>query len=309
MAKNPADTSMAAATAAGAAAPSIVANAPPPRQPCGVVMPISAIDGCDEHHWGEVKGILFDAIAKANLKPDLVSDAEDIGVIQARIVNNLYYNPIVVCDVSAKNANVMFELGLRLAFDRPTIIVIDDKTPFSFDTSPIEHLKYPRDLRYGKIQSFKEKLTEKILAVLEKAKEPDYSTFLRHFGSFTASKLDKKELAPEDFIAVVTQKLTGIEEGLSLLRKTASLPRRQVIGEILSEDLIHAVRLVRVKRTLEKDRYIIVAEPSNQSMCGKEIVLNRHSINGKGVTCPECQLLSSAAEVELALKKMSSDNS
>jgi hypothetical protein len=35
---------------------------------------------------------------------------------------------------------------MRLAFDRPTIIVKDDLTTYSFDTSPIEHLEYPRDL-------------------------------------------------------------------------------------------------------------------------------------------------------------------
>jgi hypothetical protein len=36
--------------------------------------------------------------------------------------------PDYLCDVSGKNANVMFELGLRLAFDNPTIIIKDDKT-------------------------------------------------------------------------------------------------------------------------------------------------------------------------------------
>jgi len=32
----------------------------------------------------------------------------------------------------------MFELGLRLAFDKPAIIVKDDNTSYSFDTAPIE---------------------------------------------------------------------------------------------------------------------------------------------------------------------------
>lgn len=74
----------------------------------------------------------------------------------------MYENPIVVCDVSGKNPNVMFELGIRLAFDKPTIIIKDDKTSYSFDTSPIEHLEYPRDLRYNRIEDFKSKLTDKI---------------------------------------------------------------------------------------------------------------------------------------------------
>ncbi|WP_353118770.1 hypothetical protein [Myroides odoratus] len=55
-------------------------------------------------------------------------------------MNNIYNDEIVVCDVSSKNPNVMFELGLRLAFDKPTIIIKDEKTGYSFDTGVIEHL-------------------------------------------------------------------------------------------------------------------------------------------------------------------------
>jgi hypothetical protein len=55
----------------------------------------------------------------------------------------------------AQNSNLMLELGMRLAFDKPAVIVKDDKTDYSFDTSSIEHLAYPRDLRFSKIKSFK----------------------------------------------------------------------------------------------------------------------------------------------------------
>jgi len=110
---------------------------------CGIVMSISAIDGCSEAHWSEVHDILNEAISDAGFESNLVSNADDVGIIQKRIIQNLYDNPVVVCDVRAKNPNVMFELGMRLAFDRPTIIIKDDKTSYSFDTSPIEHLEYP----------------------------------------------------------------------------------------------------------------------------------------------------------------------
>lgn len=75
-----------------------------------------------------MKRVISEAITDAGLHPSLVSDASDVGIIQKRIIENLYFNPIVVCDVSGKNPNVMFELGLRLAFDKPTIIVKDNRT-------------------------------------------------------------------------------------------------------------------------------------------------------------------------------------
>ena len=129
---------------------------------CGIIMPISSIDNCTKEHWVEVKKIILEAIQAANFTPSLVSDADDSGVIQKRIVQNIYDNDIVVCDVSCKNPNVMFELGMRLAFDKPTIIVMDDNTNYSFDTSVIEHLSYPRNLSYYQILDFQKKLSNKL---------------------------------------------------------------------------------------------------------------------------------------------------
>lgn len=168
---------------------------------CGIVMPISSIDGCTESHWSEVASILTEAIESAGFSANIVSNADDIGIIHKRIIQNLYDNPIVVCDVSGKNPNVMFELGMRLAFDKPTVIVKDDKTSYSFDTSAIEHLEYPRDLRFSRIVEFKKTLTEKIRATHEKAsKDPNFSTFLKHFGEFKVAKIDQKEVSGQEFI-------------------------------------------------------------------------------------------------------------
>lgn len=171
------------------------------RKTCGIVMPISGIDGCTEEHWGDVLSILTESIESADFEANLVSNADDVGIIQKRIIQNLYNNPVVVCDVSGKNPNVMFELGMRLAFDRPTIIVKDDKTSYSFDTSPIEHLEYPRDLRFGKIVEFKEQLKEKIKSTyLSSVNDSSYTTFLKHFGEFKVAKLDTKEVSGAEYI-------------------------------------------------------------------------------------------------------------
>jgi hypothetical protein len=104
----------------------------------------------------------------------------------------------------------MFELGMRLAFDRPTIIIKDDKTSYSFDTSPIEHLSYPRDLRFTKIVEFKESLSEKIKNTYEKSKQdPNYTTFLKNFGTFKVTEL-KTELLPQD--RLVLEEVKSIRE-------------------------------------------------------------------------------------------------
>lgn len=164
-------------------------------------MPISATDGYPQEHWSDVLEIIEDSIETAGFKPNLVSNADDVGIIQKRIIQNLYENPVVVCDVSAKNPNVMFELGLRLAFDKPTIIIKDDQTSYSFDTAPIEHISYPRDLRYADIVEFKQTLSDKIASTYKRATDDsNYTTFLKNFGTFTVAKLETKEVDKEDFI-------------------------------------------------------------------------------------------------------------
>lgn len=169
------------------------------------------MEDCDESHWAEVQGIITDSAEAAGFEANIVSRADEVGVIHKRIIQNLYDNPIVVCDVSYKNPNVMFELGMRLAFDKPTIIIKDDKTSYNFDTSAIEHLEYPRDLRYNQILDFKKLLTEKIKATYEiHEKDKNYTTFLKHFGEFKVAKIDQKEVSGEEYI---------IEE-LRTLRKT-----------------------------------------------------------------------------------------
>jgi len=168
---------------------------------CGIIMPIAAMGKYEKSHWDRVRIILDEAIEDAGYSPRLVSESEDIGVIHARIVQNLYDDPIVVCDVSGKNANVMFELGLRLAFDKPTIVIKDDLTDYSFDTSPIEHINYRADLRFDDVRDFKKKVVSAIKGSIARKTEDDtYSPFLGHFGKFKLAGIDTKTVSSEQFI-------------------------------------------------------------------------------------------------------------
>ncbi len=176
---------------------------------CGLVMPISTLDGCPAEHWLEVKSIITDAvhsIDEPRFAARLVSEADDVGVIQKRIVQGVYGKDIVVCDVSGKNPNVMFELGMRLAFDKPTVIIKDDKTDYSFDTGPIEHLTYPRDLRFSRMVDFKQQLASKVKATyLAWKKDPQEASLLKSFGTLKVAQLGEKEApASEVLLALVT---------------------------------------------------------------------------------------------------------
>jgi hypothetical protein len=197
---------------------------------CGIIMPISAIDGCTDQHWADVREIIEAAIGAAGFEARLVSDADEVGIIQKRIIQNVYDDPVVVCDVSGKNPNVMFELGMRLAFDKPTIIIKDDKTSYTFDTAPIEHLEYPRDLRFAKIVEFQESLSAKIEATHKKAQtDKNYTTFLKNFGSFSVAKIETRTMDKDEFIL---EELRALK---SLVLRQARVVEERVPASVMDE--------------------------------------------------------------------------
>lgn len=167
---------------------------------CGLIMPISLTPTYRADHWDSVKNIIESAVVAAGFMPSMVSDGSNSNLIHGRIVQNLFDAPIVVCDVSSKNPNVMFELGLRLAFDKPTIVIKDNATDYSFDTAPIEHLPYPSDLRFDQIVAFQQLLTAKLIATDKAVEAGNYSNFLQHFRVVSLAKIDHSEVDRTDYV-------------------------------------------------------------------------------------------------------------
>lgn len=213
------------------------------RLKCGIIMPISSIEGCSESHWVDVMEIITSCVEEADFEANIVSNADDVGVIHKRIVQNLYDNPIVVCDVSCRNPNVMFELGMRLAFDKPTIIIKDDKTSYSFDTSSIEHIEYPRDLRFNKIKEFKAKLSEKIKSTYRKSiEDQNFSTFLKNFGEFKVAKIDTKEVGQQELIMDEIKSLRR----MILSNNSSNVNRNRYDGNYFYKDKIDSNEIVDI---------------------------------------------------------------
>lgn len=177
---------------------------------CGIIMPISGIEGTaySAQHWKAVWDIISEAVRGAGFEPRMVSDSDPTAIIQRNIVTNLYNDPIVVCDVSSKNPNVMFELGMRLAFDKPVVIVKDDITDYTFDIGIIQHVGYPCQLTYHSILSFIKALSEKIKATFTNfRKNPKEYGFLHHFGDLKPQALKDKDVDVAEMLMNITNKI------------------------------------------------------------------------------------------------------
>lgn len=188
------------------------------RLTCGIIMPIATMSTeYTSDHWSDVRHILHKAIEKAGFTPRIVSDSEESTVIHGSIINNIYNDAIIVCDVSNKNANVMFELGMRLAFNKPVVIVKDDKTDYSFDTGNIQHEPYRKDLRHSTVEKFIDDLSKKIIKTYEASQKEEYQSFLSYFGKFEVAKVENKPIGESEALEKLLNKMTLLESQIKNL--------------------------------------------------------------------------------------------
>jgi len=181
---------------------------------CGIVMPISAIDSYDTGHWSDVEVILERGIKQGGFKAQPVWESIDTDIIQSRIIRNIYQNPMLICDISGLNPNVMFELGMRLIFRKPVIIVADDRTKLPFDTNVIEHLIYPSDLHFRKIEKFIDEISNKLSSLEKSCRENKYKPYLDSFGAFTVVEPEQNNIKFDDFVVTRLEQISSSVQNL-----------------------------------------------------------------------------------------------
>ena len=137
-----------------------------------MIMPIStppdliALYGGDSEHFPNVREKLFEpAIRRAGLEPvSPVATGDD--VIHSRIIQQLATADVVLCDLSAFNPNVFFELGVRTALDKPACLVRDEfVVDLPFDVSGLNCHPY-KSVPTWNLEEEIEKLSRQIQAVV-----------------------------------------------------------------------------------------------------------------------------------------------
>lgn len=132
---------------------------------CFVIMPISDCEGYEKGHFEHVyNDIIKPAIGKTEFMPVRADEVKQTNLIHLDILKKLIDAPIAVCDLSTRNPNVLFELGIRQAFDRPVVLIQEKGTPKIFDISPLRYLEYSKEMKYHEVIESQQKLQEAIEA-------------------------------------------------------------------------------------------------------------------------------------------------
>lgn len=139
---------------------------------CFVIMPIADYDGYEKGHFAHVyDDIIKPAIDKTEFTAIRADEVKETNFIHLDILKKLIDAPIAVCDLSTRNPNVLFELGIRQAFDKPVVLIQEKGTPKIFDIAPLRYLEYSKEMKYHEVLESQKSLQEAIEAT--KAAEGD----------------------------------------------------------------------------------------------------------------------------------------
>jgi hypothetical protein len=128
---------------------------------CFVMMPISDVPTYESGHFNRVyEFIIMPACKAAGFKPIRADDVQVTNFIIVDILKKILEAEMVVCDLSSRNPNVLYELGIRQAFNLPVTLIRDLKTPRIFDIQGLRDIEYDESLRIDKITDAVKLLTQ-----------------------------------------------------------------------------------------------------------------------------------------------------
>lgn len=115
---------------------------------CFIMMPIADHPDYDKGHFNRVYQYLIKpACISAGYTPIRADDNKASNMIMFDILKKIVECDMAICDLSSRNANVFYELGLRQAFNKKTILITDGRLPPPFDISAFRYVSYSPSLR------------------------------------------------------------------------------------------------------------------------------------------------------------------
>lgn len=216
---------------------------------CFVIMPIADCEGYEKGHFAHVyNDIIKPAIEKTEFMAIRADEVKETNLIHLDILKKLIDAPIAVCDLSTRNPNVLFELGIRQAFDKPVVLIQEKGTPKIFDIAPLKYLEYSKEMKYHEVLESQKKLQEAIEATKGVENEADNINSIVKLMALSSSavipNLDKsnKEVMALDFLQAQMTDLKMMMEMIMQDGRRANAKRNSIA----------AIEYERIVNKLEK---------------------------------------------------------
>jgi hypothetical protein len=177
---------------------------------CFVIMPISQQAGYEVCHFDLVyEDIIKPSIEATGMVPIRADETTNTNLIQLDILKKVIGSDMAICDMSAKNPNVFYELGVRQAFDKPTVLMTDNITSAPFDVSSLRYVEYQEKMNYRDVKSVVERLTQALIETYEKQYDKSEINSLIRLMELTApAQLNSIDITDEDRTALQIKELS-----------------------------------------------------------------------------------------------------
>lgn len=192
-------------------------TAQPVNNDCFIIMPIADHPDYKQGHFKRVyEDIFAPACRAAGYKPVRADDTKQANLIQLDILQKLLESPMAICDLSTRNPNVLFELGLRQAFDKPTILVQEEGTPKIFDINIFRYVEYRNGLDYRDVLADQRTIQE----VLEETKQAvidgkSVNSIIKLLSiTNPASLQDTSNFGDKEYLNILVSEIQGIKAEL-----------------------------------------------------------------------------------------------
>ncbi|WKW34137.1 hypothetical protein KIH13_10795 [Pseudomonas viridiflava] len=162
---------------------------------CFVIMPIADMDGYESGHFLRVyEHLIKPACLSAGFEPHRADFVASSNYIIIDILRKILDSDLVICDMSGRNPNVLYELGVRQAFNLPTVLIKDTKTPRIFDIQGLRYTPYGDALRIDEVEKEREQIKIAIIATDE---DRGVNSMIQLLGVTSAPLPHKVELSEE----------------------------------------------------------------------------------------------------------------
>lgn len=184
------------------------------REKCFVIMPISDQGDYSKGHFQKVFEQIFKpAIWDAGYEAYRVDQDKISSPIINKIFEAIQDCPMALCDLSNRNPNVLYELGLRQAYDKPVVLVQDEKTPRIFDVSGINTVQYSSNRLYENVIEARKKITEALIST----RDGETNSIVKIVQAESAN-MNTETVSQQDRIEVM---LKGITNDINEIRNSA----------------------------------------------------------------------------------------
>lgn len=179
---------------------------------CFVIMPISDCENYVSGHFGRVyEYIIKPACEHAGFIPVRADEIMTTNYIALDIIKHIINSEMSICDLSSRNPNVLYELGIRQAFNLPVTLIKDSKTNRIFDIQGIRDIEYDESLRIDTVQETIDELSQVISNTYQNKSE--VNSLVSLLGIEPAKLSGKKKISAET--ELILNSIMGMEKRLS----------------------------------------------------------------------------------------------